>query len=125
MGGVRASLRRWLSAASFLAIAGTSGFVAAQSPKDIAAAKQAFKEGDEAERRGDFETALARYEAAIKVKETPQLYLRIGAAKEKLGRLVAALASYRQGLEKAAEDPGAIAGNTLSRALQKLSLIHI
>ena len=73
----------------------------AQTTRDLAAAKQAFKEGDEAEGRGDYPTALARFGQALSVKETAQLHLRIGAIEEKLGRLQDALASYQRGLDKA------------------------
>ena len=77
----------------------------AQTPKEIAAARLAFKEGEAAESKGDLTTALARFQTAIAVKETPQLHLRIGSVQEKLGKLVAALASYRRGLDKASSLP--------------------
>lgn len=77
----------------------------AQSAKEIAAARAAFHEGEEAEAKGDYRTALARFQAAIAVKSTPQLHLRIGAVQEKLGKLIDALASYQQGLDKAGALP--------------------
>jgi hypothetical protein len=79
----------------------------AQSPAEINAARQAFKEGEEAERKGDYARALARFEAALKVKSTPQLHLRAGACQERLGQLTAALASYERGLAKARETSNA------------------
>ena len=81
------------------------GVAAAQSARDLAAAKQAFKEGEEAEARGDYQTALARFGQALSVKDTAQLHLRVGAAQERLGRLTDALASYQRGLDKAAGLP--------------------
>jgi len=78
---------------------------AAQSAKDLAAARQAFREGDDAEAKGDYARALARFQAALAVKETAQLHLRVGAVQEKMGKLVDALASYQLGLAKAASLP--------------------
>ena len=78
---------------------------AAQGAKDVAAARQAFKEGEEAEGRGDLAIAVTKFQQALAIKATPQLYLRIGAVQEKLGRLVDALGSYEHGLEKASNLP--------------------
>ena len=88
----------------------------AQSAKDIAAAKQAFREGDEAEVRGDLPTALARFQKALSVKDTPQIRLRVGAVEEKLGHLVDALASYEAGLAKASSMPSVakVAGDQIA-----------
>lgn len=101
------SIARLSLAASFaLALAlPLSPARAQQSSKEIAAARQAFKDGEAAEAKGDLETALARFQAALTVKETPQLHLRIGTVEEKLGRLTSALASYKRGLERAASLP--------------------
>ena len=78
---------------------------AAQSPKELAAAKQAFKEGEDAEARGDLPTALARFQKALAVKETPQLHLHVGLVEEKMGRLNDALGSYQRGLDRAGSLP--------------------
>lgn len=69
------------------------------------AARQAFKEGDAAEAKGDLPTALARFQAALSVKATPQLHLRIGVVLEKMGKLVGALGSYEMARDKAAGLP--------------------
>lgn len=87
--------------AAALAMVLSSSAATAQTPNEIAAAKQAFKEGEDAEKKGDHATALAKFEAALAIKETPQLHLRVGAAHEKLGKLVAAKASYERGLARA------------------------
>ncbi|HEY4120146.1 MAG TPA: hypothetical protein VGM56_19915, partial [Byssovorax sp.] len=73
----------------------------AQTDAQVAAARAAFKEGDEAEKRRDLPTALAKFKAALAVKETPQLILRIGGVQEKLGQLGQAMLSYERGLERA------------------------
>ena len=73
----------------------------AQTDAQVAAARAAFKEGDEAEKRRDLPTALAKFKEALAVKETPQLILRIGGVQEKLGQLGQAMLSYERGLERA------------------------
>jgi hypothetical protein len=72
-----------------------------QSSAEITAAKQAFKEGDEAEKRRDLPTAAAKFKEALAVKETPQLVLRLGGVQEKLGLLAQAMQSYERGMERA------------------------
>ena len=94
-----------LAAGLAIATAMTPVVARAQGAKEIAAAKQAFKEGEAAEAKGELATALARFQSALAVKETAQLHLRVGTVQEKLGRLVDALASYKRGLDKAAALP--------------------
>ncbi|APR84761.1 Hypothetical protein A7982_10110 [Minicystis rosea] len=89
----------------FAAIAIAPVPAGAQATKDLSAARKAFREGEEAEAKGDNETALARFRAALAVKETPQIHLRVGAIEEKLGKLRDALASYQHGLDLAAALP--------------------
>jgi hypothetical protein len=102
----RRARQRALAAVLAVASAGADPTAAfAQSAKDVAAARQAFKEGEEAEARGDLAIAVQKYQRALSLKETPQLYLRIGAVEEKAGRLVEALASYESGLSKATSLP--------------------
>jgi hypothetical protein len=95
-------------AAAVLAILGAlagPGVAAAQPAKSIAEARKAFKDGEDAEARGDLLIALDRFKAAVAFKETAQLHVRIGEVEEKLGRLVDAIASYERGLAKASGAP--------------------
>jgi hypothetical protein len=87
-----------LLAAALLASAAPAG---AQTAAEIAGAKKAFKEGEEAEKRRDYRLALTKFQQAMSVKETSQLLLRVGAMQEKLGQLVEALEAYERGLAKA------------------------
>lgn len=73
----------------------------AQSASELARAKQRFHEGEALEARGDCAGAIAAFEQALAVKETPQLHLRIGACEETTGRLVGALAAFERALELA------------------------
>jgi hypothetical protein len=84
-----------------LCLAAPTAPAAAQTPEDIASAKRWFKEGEEAEKRGEYANALSNFEQALAVKATPQLYLRVGACQEKLGRLIEAEASYQEALARA------------------------
>ncbi len=86
---------------ALLSLTGVPRNASGQGAKDVAAARQAFKEGEEAEGRGDLAIAVTKFRQALAIKATAQLHLRIGAVEEKLGRLVDALASYERGLEKA------------------------
>jgi hypothetical protein len=90
---------------AMIALLAGPGVAAAQPPKGVAAARQAFKEGEEAEARGDLLVAVEKFKVAAAIKETPQLDLRIGEVQEKLGRLVDAIASYERGLERASSLP--------------------
>jgi hypothetical protein len=75
----------------------------AQAPADLGQAKKWFKEAETAERKGDCKAAVELFRKALAVKETPQLYLRIGNCQEKLGDLVAAQGSYERSLERATQ----------------------
>lgn len=75
--------------------------VLAQSDAEIALARKHFKEAEAAEAKKDFRAALALFEKAAAIKETPQISLRIGGCHEKLGELTAALARYERAQEKA------------------------
>lgn len=99
------TVRRLLAASLLAAAALAPARAAAQSPKEIAAARRAFQEGDEAEGKGDYPTALARFQAALAVKSTAQLHLRVGVVEEKLGKLRDALASYQRALALASALP--------------------
>ena len=74
----------------------------AQSDAEIALAKQWFRDGEAAEKKKDWAKALELFEKALTVKQTPQIYLRVGALQERLGKLVEALVSYERAQEKAA-----------------------
>lgn len=97
--------RRLAASVALIGVLLAPALACAQTARDLAAAKQAFKEGDEAEGRGEYQAALAKFGQALSVKDTAQLHLRIGAVEEKLGRLNDALASYRRGLDRAAAHP--------------------
>ncbi len=96
-------LLRLLRGALLLACAFAPTSATAQTAVEIAAARQWFKDAEQAERAGDCETAIEKFRKALSVKVTPQIELRIGACEEKLGRLASALAAYQAALSHAQE----------------------
>ncbi len=60
------------------------------SPRELAAARQAFAEARRAENAGDWEGALERLRVVASVRMTPQVRFHLALCDEALGRLVAA-----------------------------------
>jgi hypothetical protein len=73
----------------------------AQTEVELAAARQWFKEGEQAERAGDCATAIVKFQKALGVKSTAQLELRVGACQEKLGLFASARDAYERALAMA------------------------
>lgn len=92
---------RWFLRAALLACTLLPAPAFAQTAVEIAAARQWFKDAEQAERAGDCETAIEKFRKALSVKVTPQIELRIGACQEKLGQLASALESYEAALAHA------------------------
>ena len=67
---------------------------AGQTPEDLANARTWFTQGTAYERNGAWEKALERFERALAIKQTPQLYLHIGYCREELDQLLEALEAY-------------------------------
>ncbi|HEX7603235.1 MAG TPA: tetratricopeptide repeat protein, partial [Polyangiaceae bacterium] len=98
----RQRLARLLLVATALgASVAPSAPAAAQSDSEIALAKQWFRDGEAAEKKKDWAKALDLFEKALTVKQTPQIYIRVGTLQERLGKLVEALVSYERAQEKA------------------------
>jgi hypothetical protein len=97
----RGAARLVVAAAVLVALGAASGRASAQSPTDIARARQWFKEGEALEAKGDCAGAIGKFEQAVGVKETPQLRLRIGACQESKGDLLAARGSFERALSVA------------------------
>lgn len=71
--------------------------VSAQPKSELKQAEQWFKEGDQAEKKGDCATAIDRFRQVLTVKETAQVQLRLGHCLETLNKLAQAQAAYRRG----------------------------
>jgi hypothetical protein len=105
--------------AAMLALA--PGRAVAQTAVEIAAARQWFKEGEAADRAGDWATAIVKFQKALDVKATPQLELRIGACQEKLGLFASARGSYERALAMAR---AASAGKVAEVAEEQLAAVE-
>ena len=76
---------------------------AGQTPEELAHARTWFTQGTAYERNGAWEKALERFERALAVKQTPQLYLHMGYCREQLNQLLEALEAYSRARELARE----------------------
>lgn len=100
--------------------------VQAQSRKELAKARAAYRQGVSLEAAGDWAGALAKFEQVAKVKTTPQVHFHIARCKENLGRLNEALGDYRmaeyEAKQKKAKELGQItkARKALEERIPKL-----
>ncbi|MEZ4432503.1 MAG: tetratricopeptide repeat protein [bacterium] len=90
-------MRRHLALALLLA---TPPALAAE-PEAAAAAQAAYREGVGAFKAGDYEAALARFEAAHALDPSPILLYNMARANEELGRPAAAIRRFEQYLDAA------------------------
>jgi hypothetical protein len=77
-----------------LGLGAPSPSAAQPTDADRAAAKQAFEEGLELEKKGDYSNALAKFQKVGGFKMTPHVRFHMALCEEKLGRLVAALRGF-------------------------------
>ncbi|MEZ4313963.1 MAG: hypothetical protein R3F14_38565 [Polyangiaceae bacterium] len=91
---------RWWARLSVLVTAACLGLgapgLSSAEPTDAerAAAKQAFEEGLELEKKGDYENALGRFFKVGEFKMTPHVRFHIALCEEKLGKLVSAMRGF-------------------------------
>lgn len=74
------------------------GSANAQTQKELAKAREMFREGLALEAGGNYARALEVFKAIAEVKSTPQVRMHIGECEEKTGDYVRALGSYRLAL---------------------------
>jgi tetratricopeptide (TPR) repeat protein len=100
---VKRSYRNGAAIVLLCAIAGSyiPNVAMAQTPDEIAAARENFKQGLELEKAGKYEEALEKFEATAKVKTTAQVRFHIGLCNEKLGHLGAAIDAYEAAAKQA------------------------
>lgn len=77
-----------------LGLAAPMPSAAQPSDADRAAAKQAFEEGLDLEKKGDYSGAFAKFQKVGAFKMTPHVRFHMALCDEKLGRLVAALRGF-------------------------------
>lgn len=71
----------------------------AQTPEELGAARQLFKEAYKDEESKRYATALEKYKRVQQVKDTVPIRYRIGSAYEGLGRPVQAIAAYQSAID--------------------------
>jgi hypothetical protein len=86
-----------------------------QDSKDIARARERFKEGAALQAAGDFARALDAYKDVALVKSSAQVRFNIATCEEKLGDYVRAMGSYRLALTEATRSNA----NDIEQAVQK------
>lgn len=86
----------WLPLLAAVVCLGLGAPVSVAQPTDAerAAAKQAFDEGLDLEKKGDYSNALAKFQKVGAFKMTPHVRFHIALCEEKLGKLVAALRGF-------------------------------
>ena len=88
--------RRVLVTVALLGIVLASPAVArAQSPADVAAARELFQEGTRLSRQGQWEQALDRFVRSLALKRAPITLYSLGVAQKNTSRLAEALESFR------------------------------
>lgn len=92
----------------------------ASAQGQLAVARKFYQEGLRAEKAEQWEKAAEKYQRALDIKETPQLWLRVGICFEELGRLTSALNAYERGAEQAELDGKAQVVKVLTDKLEGL-----
>ncbi len=91
-------------ALAFVATLSVSGVARAQAPDELSPAEQdarsAFEQGRLAFERGDYESALARFERAFGLSGRPELLFNIGIAQERLQQDEQAIDSFERYLAR-------------------------
>jgi hypothetical protein len=73
----------------------------AQTPEELARARQVFGEGKQLEGKGAWAEALEKFKDVAAVKMTPQVRYHIALCEENLGRLVSAMKGFELATEEA------------------------
>jgi hypothetical protein len=98
----RAGLASGWVFAALLALA-PSGVARAQTPAEIAEARQLFMEGATLADEGKWDAARDRYERSLAKKRSALTLYNLGITQQKTGRLVDALATFRAFLAEPVE----------------------
>src|ERR1700678_3273833 len=85
-----------LAAALALSLFAADGW--SDDPKDLARARERFKEGVALQMAGDFTRALEAYKDVVLVKSSAQVRFNIATCEDKLGDYVRAEGSYKLAL---------------------------
>jgi tetratricopeptide (TPR) repeat protein len=82
-------------------VVATERAATAQAKPDFEAAKKHYKNAKDAEKRGDYDTAIAEFAAAYDITKDPKILYSIGRAYESSGNKDAAVVYYRRYITEA------------------------
>jgi hypothetical protein len=114
------SRARSLALATTLAVATFAPSAWPQDPKDLARARERFKEAAALQAAGDFARALDAYKDVAVVKSSAQVRFNIATCEEKLGDYLRATGSYRIALTEATRSNAKELEAAVQRALSDL-----
>ncbi len=98
------AMRSWRGTAAWLVVVAMMGITAPSAAQNAQGAAEAlFKEAVTLAKKGDFATAVDKFQASYQMDPAPGTLLGLAMAEEKLGRVAAALAHYRDLLAIAAK----------------------
>jgi tetratricopeptide (TPR) repeat protein len=106
--------------AAALAVSLLAPPASAQNAKDLARARERFKEAAALQAAGDFARALEGYKDVALVKSTAQLRFNIATCEEKLGDYIRAVGSYRLALTEATRSNAKDIEGAVQKALADL-----
>jgi hypothetical protein len=124
-------LRRFFTPLLLMAALLASADARAQSPADVALARELFREGAKFTEEKRWNDARLRFERALALKRSPLILYNLGVTYQNLGRLVDALEFFRAFLaemqpnkaeQKAQEQPARDAVATLEKRVAKLDI---
>lgn len=103
----RTRLDRWSARSAAVLACGAALLLTAPAVADETSAleerrAQLYREGREFADGGQWEDAMKRFEEVVRIRSAPKALIALGVAQEHAGRLLAALASYRQAAGDAA-----------------------
>ena len=114
-------VRLHLSAvAAAIAISSLAADAWSQDPKELARARERFKEAAALQEAGDFARALEAYKDVALVKSSAQVRFNIATCEAKTGDYVRAMGSYRLALTEATRSNAKNIGSAVQRALEDL-----
>ena len=112
--------RGWtVAAAALLGAALLAPPAGAQTKEELDKARVAFQEGVALMAANNCAGAVAKFQAVVKVKRTPQVLFNIGECEERLGKLVSALGNFR--LASAAAEGDKKAKDVASQVGQRIT----
>jgi len=103
-----------------IAISSLAGDAWSQDPKELARARERFKEAAALQEAGDFARALEAYKDVALVKSSAQVRFNIATCEAKTGDYVRAMGSYRLALTEATRSNAKNIGSAVQRALEDL-----